>query len=593
MSRSRRAAPVTSAPAGIDRTTIAILAVTLGLFVAIAYGRNLALTFVGDDYVFLERVLREPITAVASPANTDFGWYRPWSRDLHFWVLAHVVGLSPLAFRLVGIGLWVTAFVLYFSIVASVTPWPAAVLATMGTSSLALWGTPLLWISGSQDLWMLVFAMGALWLHARHRRVLPAVAVGLALLSKETAAVVPLLLVAWSLLVDRDPPRIALRRALPTLAVLATWMVLHPTLRTRIVHRDLAIVEVATRPSVLGTLLRALGSAVNLDRVPRPLDAFPTWIVPVLLSTAVLVLSAVWMLRRQPGRGVHPRANVLAFGAVWAVLGSLPLLIPSIGWQPYYGCLGALGLWVVLGTLLAPRPALAVAFIGGLALLRGAQAETPSWKWGDVWYQRRAAQVVSAIHTQLTTDHPTLPPYTRIFFGRIPNNVGLVAGKSPAVRVWYRDSTLSSDFFSAYRPRAVGEPAGPDLFFRFDSLRAIVPVGDTGLPVAEAMRRNPEWLSDQLKLAYLFLEKGDRPAAARQFELVARAPGQEDAILFAGVCWREAGVTGRADSLFRAARRTLGRDSIEIAGVVRDLTASMPRFPSSDDAPPADAGRSR
>src|SRR6185295_8832465 len=96
-------------------------------------------------------------------------WYRPVSRDLHFWVLARLTHLSPLAFRLVAIVLWSIALTFYFALVARITTWPAAVFATLGVASLAMWGTVLLWISCSQDLWMLVFGLAALLLHARRR----------------------------------------------------------------------------------------------------------------------------------------------------------------------------------------------------------------------------------------------------------------------------------------------------------------------------------------------------------------------------------------------------------------------------------------
>ena len=596
MGRSRKPAPqppVPVEPAHLTTGIFAILASVLVLFAVVAYNRNLGLTFIGDDYVFLDRALREPFTAIASPSNTDFGWYRPWSRDLHFWALARLTDLSPLAFRMVGVALWTVALSLYFSIAAEASAWPAALLATLGVASLALWGTPLLWISGSQDLWMLVFAMSALKLHARGRSGFAALAFALALLSKETAAVMPMIFVAWSFFVARSKLGEALRRAFPSLGVLLIWLVVHPTLRSRFLSHHSPSPEAAVQPHGPALFARAAGALINLDRLPSPLDPLATWVTPVVLSTLILILGGAWLLRRRASTSASSSDSSASFrlGATWTMLGTAPVFLPTVGWHAYYVCLGTLGAWLVLGSLLARRPVIGLAVIGALALLRGAQVETPSWDWGDVWYQRRASQVVSAIHAELKGLHPTLPHHTRIYFGRIPNNVGLVAGKSPAVRVWYRDSTLSSDFFSSYRARAAGEAAGPDLFFRFDSLRAIVPVGDTGEPVPLAMRRNPEWLSDQLKLAYLFLEKGDPAAAGRQFELIAQAPGQEDAILFAGVCWREAGDGARAESLFVAARKTLGRDSTHIVGVVADLTATMPRFPASPAAPPAGAGR--
>jgi hypothetical protein len=57
-----------------------------------------------------------------------------------------------------------------------------------------------------------------------------------------------------------------------------------------------------------------------------------------------------------------------------------------------------------------------------------------------------------------------------VYFGSIPNNIGLIAGQSPALRVWYSDATLEAGFYSSYQPRGEGEPSGLDLFLplRFD-----------------------------------------------------------------------------------------------------------------------------
>src|SRR5437870_5247848 len=55
-------------------------------------------------------------------------------------------------------------------------------------------------------------------------------AAALALLSKEPAAVLPALALVHALAIDRDPPRAALGRALPLVALVAGWAALHPAL---------------------------------------------------------------------------------------------------------------------------------------------------------------------------------------------------------------------------------------------------------------------------------------------------------------------------------------------------------------------------
>src|SRR5262249_59783431 len=125
-------------------------------------------------------------------------------------------------------------------------------------------------------------------------------------------------------------------------------------------------------------------------------------------------------------------------------------------------CMGALGAWLGISLWLSRSPRIAATALVVLALLRGADAKTLTWDWGDEWYQRRAGNLLAAIRAELLRQRPVLPSHSRLFFGHIPNNIGLVAGESPAVRVWYRDTTLHAGFYSMYRPRTAAETPGPD-----------------------------------------------------------------------------------------------------------------------------------
>src|SRR5262249_18129181 len=157
----------------------------------------------GDDYVFLDKTRAASFAALWSFRNVDFGWYRPWSREVHFWTLQHLFGPHEPAFRVVSLLLWLAMLAVYFALLRRIAGERTAALATLGAASLALWGAPLTWISGVQDLWMLCFAMLTLYLVASRRDALAWLACAGALLSKETAAMLPAIVLAQLVWIER------------------------------------------------------------------------------------------------------------------------------------------------------------------------------------------------------------------------------------------------------------------------------------------------------------------------------------------------------------------------------------------------------
>jgi hypothetical protein len=71
-----------------------VVAATIVLFGLIIYGPDLPLPFIGDDYVFLDHTMNARFQDLWSRDHIDFGWYRPWSREFHFWSLSRMAGLS-------------------------------------------------------------------------------------------------------------------------------------------------------------------------------------------------------------------------------------------------------------------------------------------------------------------------------------------------------------------------------------------------------------------------------------------------------------------------------------------------------------------
>ena len=573
---------------GVERYRSGFIAGALVAFAAIVYVPMLDVPFIGDDYVFLDETRDASFGALWSFRNTDFGWYRPWSRELHFWTLQHLIGAREPGFRVASLLVWLGMLAVYFTLLRRVRDGRVAAIATLGVAGLALWGAPLTWISGVQDLWMLFFSMLTLWLVASGRAGWALATCAGALLSKETAAVLPLILLAQARWIERLDLRGCVRRVAPFAALTVAWLLLHPTLLHRVSRPAPAIPngEQPKPPAVVIT--ESLLSSVNADRLLLPVDA--ALIRPlVTVGSAMLLAGAAWLaLRgarsRTKARGAataespaRARRELLCYGAAWCVAGWLPLLSRSIGWHAYYGSLGVLGAWVVLAGLLVARPRVAVAALLALGLLRGRAEAIRSWDWGSQWYQVRAGNMLRVIHDQLRALHPTLPPHSRLYFGNVPNNIGLIAGRSPAVRVWYDDPTLEAGFYSYYRARDVGQPSGPDLFFHFDSTTGIREVSVDGADGGASSVPPAVWEDDHGALAMTLMANGDLPRAARLFEAIARRPNRPDALMFAGVCWRVHGDSLQAATDFERARQRTGLSAEEIARWAEKLRASMPR----------------
>ena len=580
----RRTVKSFHAPASPRAFAIVVL-LALPLFAAVAYGPALRVPFIGDDYVFLDKTRNAPFAELWSRANTDFGWYRPWSREVHFWLLEHLFGPHEPVFHAANLVLWLCALGCFWVVLRHRAGDPIAAVAVLGVACLSLWGAPLTWISGAQDLWMLVFAMLALLLDDRRRIGWALLAHAMALLSKESAAAFPIVLLARSRFLEGLNWRAAAWRVLPFVLVTLAWLWVHPALLHRLAHpteqpttgdRPLAPWEIAAR---------SLLSLVNLDRLYFRIDP-DAWRPVATVVSALILAAAAFLVARMTNESSEPKTSrpsrgaIVAFGAVWCVAGWAVLFSPSIGWHAYYGSLGTFGAWICIAVFLAGAPRLAPAVLLALGLVRGAAAATRSWDWGSEWYQTRAGNMLHAIRTQLLELHPTLPRHSRLYFGSIPNNVGLIAGRSPAVRVWYADPTLEAGFYSYYRPRSAGEPPGADYFFHFDSTTGIREVRPDSPPPL-GLAPGSTWEQDHESLAIVLLMSGDAPQAARMFEFISMLSHRPDALLFAGTCWEVAGDSVRAGHLFEAARVRTGATAGEIRVLVDRLRSRMPgRRPS-------------
>jgi hypothetical protein len=294
-------------------------------------------------------------------------------------------------------------------------------------------------------------------------------------------------------------------------------------------------------------LLRTLLSTLNLDFAPAPVQGW-VWALlgalPVILALAALV---AWLSRgkvRDAGTGASTQ-SLLEFGGAWALIAWLPLGQPGLGWHAYYALAGALGAWLALATVLARAPGVAIGVVSALALLRVGMADTPSMDWGTEWYQRRAGGFLAFMRADLLHKEPHPPAHARLFFVGVPSNVGFITEGAPALRVWYRDTTLSGGLFRDYRKRTSD---GVDRFFRYDSTSGwtVLEPGDEN--VAAAMNANPHYRADMKTLAATFARADDWARAAPQHVKLAQTGGSDslDQWLNASVAYAMAGDTAQA-----------------------------------------------
>ena len=539
----------------------ALLGVLL-CFLVLHERHALSAPFLMDDYIFLDKVRSASFLSLWGFDRLTLDWYRPWSRELHYWTLLRVFGPRALPFHLVNFALWIGTLLAYFSFARRLTGAGIAALATAGTMVVAAWAVPLMWIACAQDLWMLLFTLLMLHAVAGGKPAWAAAAFALALLSKETAALLPAVAMAYVCLIERESWRTAARRTLPLWGLALAWAAIHPMLGGRLWRSVQPQSFPGLHPPLWEIVARTLGSLVNLEGLPAPAHG---WGQSLLVSLPLLIVLSAWAAAGRGGAGAGAasaapadRRRVAMFAAVWALLGWAPLLMPRVGWHAYYVLAGTLGAWLLLACALHRRAALSAALVGVVVVLRAGQVDTPSRDWGTEWYLRRATAFIDFMRDQLMREHPRLPPHSRLYFMRVPSHVGFLTDDAPSLRVWYGDPTLRGGYYSDYRVRAANEPAGKDFFFRYDSTTGWVEILKDAEDVNAELRTNPRWRDDHKDLAALMARAADWRGTALQYEQLAAAyPDSAEFAFDAGVAHEMRRDSAAAGLWYR--RATAGR----------------------------------
>ena len=480
----------------------------LGL-IALA-GGALRTGFLNDDYLFLEQARSQPLARALLGTDALGNYYRPLSRPVYFAALTAWSHGSPRFFHVFNFALFLVALALLADLLRGLFPpastptaAPAAgrghpVLAgTLYFALLPFQRVAWLWISCSQDLLALVFALAAFALFRRSRRLPAAFLFVAALASKESALALPAGLMGWEVLIARRTLRDAARRVLPFAAVALVWGTLALSISrhgsgARLLHFDPGtfLASYAHQAQSLLGLAHPAGMVAALaTHGPNPLAL-------ALFAAIALLLPA----RREALPGDHPAAPpatgtpaptppptaaaVAGFGALWLITAGLIPGPLAASWSAYYYMMSGVGAAALFG--LATRaigrwgwPLLAGALLwwhaGGTAVRAFAVEDRP-WGWTShltSYYFERAATLTGTLSRQLLELEPAPPRGTRFFFATLPPWAGFQMGSGALVRELYRDPSLESWYYSQYSETTAADR--PCRFFYWDG-RALRPL---------------------------------------------------------------------------------------------------------------------
>ena len=550
------ARPSSAAPPGSAiRFRIGLLA--LALMAVVRHAWALDISFINDDFLFLERARRSSFLANWNFDDALGNVYRPLTRNLYFWIGLRLFGREPGLYHAVNLGLFALGGVLLALVVERLTAiafrLEGAARGRAAAAGLAAGlffvlhpaaGTPASWVCGVQDLAAVDFVLAAILAHLAGRRVLAFLAYAAAVLSKETAALLFPLLVVWDWLVARTRLRQAVLRQVPAAAFFAVWLAVNRWLPWNDLGRTIHA-PAGGGPSVLGRFdpetvlitLRALFLVEPWERLEWP-HGGPATFAQILLCAMVLAMAGTLAAHGKQAsaerKGIRGNrlaiAGFLLFAIGWLLSGVLPL-IAVVSHFVYYAYYPALALSLLLGTatfIAIKRRIVSVAAAATIAalLLAGAGiAYHPALC--DAHNIRRASTYLWRFRGDLVRLHPEFPGHSHLYFWNLPPWIGFQLADGPAIRVWYGDSTLTGRYLSTYAP-ALDHPS---YFFGHDDGGNLVEIV-RGLPDPGLAAPLPIYALSHTDLGATLAQAGEHEAAIVEWRKVLEADPNFSAALY-------------------------------------------------------------
>ncbi len=512
-------------------------AIGLALVLVAVVVRHLAALrapFFADDYLFLDQVRGHSLLAAIASPDPIGNFLRPVSRPLYFGLVTQIGGENAALFHGLNLWLFVVAVVLLYIIARRLAGGRAALVAAavLGLSYAA--DVPLWWCSGSQDLLAMVFALATIALSLAGRRVWAAAALAMGLLSKETVALTPLIVMLLDL--RRGESLLAsFRRNVWVAAVAAAWACVW--IATASSRPAAASVLQADPLAFPATLVHLVQTALGLEWTLPIARAGFDW--PALAAAVIAGLGLLLAARKVsvgpvaagaagaaepagaaptsapgPATAAKPaRVSPWLAGLAWALLGALPIVAVAGIWSAYFYLFAICGIALALGAAFARLPrwagAAAIVILGASSALATSGAtftqERSAWSRTshvNRAYILRATAAAADYLDQLRNLHPSLPKHSTLYFGSLKSYSGFQIGDGALLRWAYRDSTLRSHYLTDFS--AAASSHGPRFFVYAESGVLRDYTNDPSLYVDMAysmmLNRKPQGAVDALRL---------------------------------------------------------------------------------------------
>jgi hypothetical protein len=539
----------------------------LVLLAVARYGWAIDVSFVNDDFLFLERARTSSFLDNWNFHDALGNVYRPLTRNLYFWLGLKLFGREPAGYHavnlaLVGLSLVLAALLARRLIAEAGGERPDSGQADGAGLLTALFfglhpaaGTPASWVCGVQDLLAIDLALAAGLAHLAGRRVLYVVLYVAALLSKETAAFLFVLMGSWDLIVRRTGWRLALGRQAPVVAIFVLWLAGNRWLPWHDLGSTIHSREPG-RPSLLGRFdLGTVGLTLRALFVVQPFETYrwPHGLAAtasqILLAASILVIAWSAPAPAQLARRSQGIVGLLAFGVLWSLSSILPL-VTVISHFVYYAYYPAFGLSLLIATLavifLAHPGAARLAAGTGVAVLVAALVSAAGIAYPaalcDAHNIRRASAHLHNFRADLLRLHPTFPESARVYLWNIPYWIGFQLADGPALRVWYGDPTLVGQFLSKYVPTS----QHPDFFFGHDDKMHLIEMV-RGLPDPNLTQPSTIYTAAHNDLGATFAAAGEAEAAVVEWRKVLTAdPTSADATANLGMTLHRLGQDAEA-----------------------------------------------
>jgi hypothetical protein len=291
-----------------------VLAGGLMLAIVLAYAFDCGRGFVKDDFRWIvESRVSSPQDA-ARLFSSDNGFYRPMV-SLSFAANEQLFGRWPKGYALVNLGVMMLAAAALFLLCRALRMETGAALFAAGLWSMNPHGISglVMWISGRTSGIVTLLSLLAAWAFVKERRFLAALLAFLALLSKEEAFFLPVVLAVWSGWLSTTcgwDARRAAARTWPVLLAIGPYLLLRAQTHAYLPTTAPSYYRLTLDPTLLGRNLLEYA------------DRSATFTVAVLV-VMLLVVRRVRPLETSERRWV-------AMGLTWAVGGfGLTLFVPS------------------------------------------------------------------------------------------------------------------------------------------------------------------------------------------------------------------------------------------------------------------------